>query len=193
MVFEISLCYFTPLTSLDSVSDRLAYLNFVSGSLASSLAVKLDAARSPLKLLRDAENALAPRRNIRASLHQQLTRLEHDNQKGMEKKIAELKDQIRKAESDDLPQEKEIELLKRKGVRESEQLKWEAIREVRFTLIAIFLVLTHCSVVRRKTRPVISSGVSCHHCATNASSISGGPLHGCSGHRCRARFPSESP
>ncbi|GAW08018.1 sphingolipid long chain base-responsive protein pil1 [Lentinula edodes] len=114
---------------LKDVSDRLAYLNFVSGSLASSLAVKLDAARSPLKLLRDAENALAPRRNIRASLHQQLARLEHDNQKGMEKKIAELKDQIRKAESDDLPQEKEIELLKRKGVRESEQLKWEAIRE----------------------------------------------------------------
>ncbi|KAJ4486222.1 Eisosome component PIL1-domain-containing protein [Lentinula aciculospora] len=114
---------------LKDVTDRLAYLNFVSGSIASSLAVKLDAARSPLKLLRDAENALAPRRNLRATLHQQLARLEHDNQKGMEKKIFELKEQIRKAEADDLPQEKEIELLKRKGVRESEQLKWEAIRE----------------------------------------------------------------
>ncbi|KAJ4000996.1 Eisosome component PIL1-domain-containing protein [Lentinula boryana] len=114
---------------LKDVTDRLAYLNFVSGSLASTLAVRLDAARSPLKHLRDAENAIAPRRNVRASLHQQLARLEHDNQKGMEKKIVELKDQIRKAEADDLPQEKEIELLKRKGVRESEQLKWEAIRE----------------------------------------------------------------
>ncbi|KIK71066.1 hypothetical protein GYMLUDRAFT_33193 [Collybiopsis luxurians FD-317 M1] len=114
---------------LKDVTDRLAYLNFVSGSLASSLAVKLDAARSPLKLLRDAESAITPRRNIRAGLHQQLARLEHDNQRGMEKKIAELKDQIRKAEADDMPQEREIELLKRKGVRESEQLKWDAIRE----------------------------------------------------------------
>jgi len=49
----------------------------------------------------------------------------------MERKIAELKEQIRKAEFDDGPQEKEIELLKRKAVRESEQLKWEAFREVR--------------------------------------------------------------
>ncbi|KAF9069102.1 hypothetical protein BDP27DRAFT_1421299 [Rhodocollybia butyracea] len=106
---------------LKDVSDRLAYLNFVSGSLVSSLAVKLDSARSPLKLLRDAENAILPRRNIRAGLHQQLARLEHDNQKGMEKRIADLKEQIRKAEADDSPQEKEIELLKRKGLRETAQ------------------------------------------------------------------------
>ncbi|KAF5390283.1 hypothetical protein D9757_002872 [Collybiopsis confluens] len=114
---------------LKDVTDRLAYLNFVSGSLTSSLAVKLDGARSPLKILRDAEQAIIPRRNIRAGLHQQLTRLEHENQRGSEKKIAELKEQIKKAEADDAPQEKEIELLKRKGARESEQLKWDAIRE----------------------------------------------------------------
>ncbi|THV04882.1 hypothetical protein K435DRAFT_826688 [Dendrothele bispora CBS 962.96] len=114
---------------LKDVTDRLAYLNFVQGSLSSSLATKLDAARTPLKALRDAELALAPRRNVRAGLHTQLARLEHDNQRGMEKKIAELKEQIKKAEADDAPQEREIELLKRKGVRESEQLKWEAIRE----------------------------------------------------------------
>lgn len=84
-----------------------------------------------MKLLRDAETALAPRRNLRAGLQTQLARLEHDQQKGTEKKIVELKDQIRKAELDDEPQEKEVELLKRKAVRESEQLKWEAIREVR--------------------------------------------------------------
>jgi len=47
----------------------------------------------------------------------------------MERKIAELKEQIRKAELDDESQEKDIELLKRKAVRESEQLKWEAFRE----------------------------------------------------------------
>ncbi|KAF5377644.1 hypothetical protein D9615_005351 [Tricholomella constricta] len=114
---------------LKDVTDRLAYLNFVQGSLASSLALKLDAARAPLKALRDAETAIAPRRNVRAGLNNQLAKIEHDQQKGMEKKIVELKDQIRKAELDDQPQEKEIELLKRKAVRESEQLKWEAFRE----------------------------------------------------------------
>ncbi|KAK7463645.1 lipid-binding protein [Stygiomarasmius scandens] len=114
---------------LKDVTDRLAYLNFVHGSLSSSLATKLDAARAPLKALRDAETALAPRRNVRAGLQTQLARLEHDNQRGMEKKMAELKDQIKKAEADDASQEKEVELLKRKGIRESEQLKWEAIRE----------------------------------------------------------------
>lgn len=108
----------------------MAYINFVAGSLASSLAIKLDAARSPLKLLRDAENAILPRRNIRAALHTQLSRLQHENQKGMDKRIAELKEQIKREEAQDLPHEKEIELLKRKAVRESEQLKFQAIREV---------------------------------------------------------------
>lgn len=125
----MSPCVYETLIHSQIVTDRLAYLNFVQGSLASSLAVKLDAARAPLKALRDAETALAPRRNVRAGLHTQLARLEHDQQKGMEKKILELKDQISKAENDDLAQEKEIELLKRKAVRESETLKWDAIRE----------------------------------------------------------------
>jgi len=114
---------------IKDVTDRLAYLNFVQGSLASSLANKLDAARTPLKALRDAETALAPRRNIRTNLKTQLARLEHESAKGFEKRIAELKEQIRKAEFDDQDQENEVEILKRKGVRESEQLKWEAIRE----------------------------------------------------------------
>jgi len=112
------------------VTDRLAYFNFVHGSLASALATKLDAARAPSKVLRDAETAITPRRNIRAGLENQIARLEHDQQKGGDKKIVELKDQLRKAELDDAGQEREIEILKRKAVRESEKLKWEAIREV---------------------------------------------------------------
>jgi hypothetical protein len=60
----------------------------------------------------------------------QLAKLEHDQQKGAEKRMAELKDQIKKAELDDQQLEKEVEILKRKAVRESEQLKWEAMREV---------------------------------------------------------------
>ncbi|KAF8973985.1 Eisosome component PIL1-domain-containing protein [Flammula alnicola] len=119
----------TEVEDLRDVTDRLAYLNFVQGSLASSLATKLDGARAPLKALRDAENTLLPRRNIRAGIRNQIARLEHEQQKGNERKIADLREQLRKAESDDQQLEREVELLKRKGVRESEQLKWEAIRE----------------------------------------------------------------
>ncbi|KAG5648038.1 hypothetical protein DXG03_007073 [Asterophora parasitica] len=114
---------------LNDVTDRLAYLNFVQGSLASSLAQKLNVARGPLKALRDAETAIAPRRNVRLGLNNQIAKVEQDQPRGADKKIADLKDQLRKAELDDEPQEKEIQLLKRKAVRESEQLKWEAFRE----------------------------------------------------------------
>jgi hypothetical protein len=118
--------------SLYQVTDRLAYLNFVQGSLASSLAIKLDSARASVKALRDAETALLPRRNIRAGIQNQIGRLEHAQQKGTEKNLSDLRGQLKKAEQDDLPLEREIELLKRKAVRESERLKWEAIREVGF-------------------------------------------------------------
>lgn len=115
---------------IHSVTDRLAYINFAQGQLSSTLATKLDAARTPFKTLRDAETAITPRRNIRTGLENQIARLENDQQKGSDKKIAELRDQLRKAELDDAGQEREIEILKRKAVRESEKFKWEAIREV---------------------------------------------------------------
>ncbi|KAH7931061.1 hypothetical protein BV22DRAFT_1124457 [Leucogyrophana mollusca] len=111
------------------VADRLAYLNFVQGSLASSLAVKLDSARGPLKALRDAETNITPKRNIRAGLHNQIARIEHEQAKGTEVRLAQLKEQLAKAKRDDEPLEKEIELLKRKAVRDSEQMKWDAVRE----------------------------------------------------------------
>ncbi|KAJ3481131.1 hypothetical protein NLJ89_g12233 [Agrocybe chaxingu] len=114
---------------LKDVTDRLAYLNFVQGSLATSLSDKLDTARAPLKALRDAETALQPRRNIRVGLQGQIGRLEHEQAKTNDKRIFELREQLRKAEAEDLPQEREIEVLKRKAVRESEQIKWDAIRE----------------------------------------------------------------
>ncbi|KAG5220814.1 Eisosome component PIL1-domain-containing protein [Salix suchowensis] len=132
---------------LKDVSDRLAYLNFVQGALASSLALKIDSARIPFKALRDAEVSLAPRRNLRAGLHAQLAKLEHDQVKGGEKKILEIKDQIRKAEVDDASQEKEIELLKRKALREGETLKWEAVREVNHIVLPLMRMLI-ASIVR---------------------------------------------
>lgn len=73
---------------------------------------------------------MAPRRNQRSLLGTQAARLEHENKSGTEKKLAELREQIRNAEEEDKPAEREIELLKRKAIRESEALKWEAVREV---------------------------------------------------------------
>ncbi|EIW86656.1 hypothetical protein CONPUDRAFT_45222 [Coniophora puteana RWD-64-598 SS2] len=126
---------------IKDVTDRLAYLNFIQGSLASSLAVKLDASRASIKALRDAENAIAPRRNARAGLQTQIGRIEHDQQKGMEQRLSQLRKQLAQAEEEDTGAEKQIELLKRKAVRESEEMKWDAIREYGEKLI----LLSHAS------------------------------------------------
>jgi len=111
------------------VSDRLGFLNYVAGSLASTLAGNLDAARAPLKELRDKEVTFNQRRNVRVGLQNQIGRLEHSQEKGLEKRIAELKEQFAKAEKDDEPIEKEHEILLRKALKESEQQKFQALRE----------------------------------------------------------------
>lgn len=108
----------------------MAYLNFVQGSLASSLAIKLNSARSPFKALRDAEATLVPKRNFRVGLRNQIARIEHNQEKGMERKLPELRQQLAKAEQADESLEKELEILKRKAVRDSETMKWDALREV---------------------------------------------------------------
>ncbi|KAG1864140.1 hypothetical protein DFJ58DRAFT_772835 [Suillus subalutaceus] len=109
---------------LKDVTDRLAYLNFVQGSLASSVAIKLNNARAPFKALRDAEAVLAPKRNFRAGLRTQISRIEHSQDKSMERKLPELKQTLAKAEL-------------RKAVRESEAQKWDAIREFGEKLILL--------------------------------------------------------
>ncbi|TBU34559.1 Eisosome component PIL1-domain-containing protein [Dichomitus squalens] len=119
----------TETEDLKDVSDRLAWLAYIEGSLAAALAKEIDASRAPIKALRDAENSISGRRNIRASFENQIARIEHDQRHGMDQKLAELKSQLRKAEADDEPLEKEIELLKRKALRESETAKWNAVRE----------------------------------------------------------------
>ncbi|EIM92971.1 uncharacterized protein STEHIDRAFT_117891 [Stereum hirsutum FP-91666 SS1] len=111
------------------ISDRLAFINFVSGSLSNGLALKLDAARAPFKQLRDKETALAPRRTARAGLQSQIGRIEAGQEKGYEKRLVDLRAQLTKAERDDEAAEREFEILKRKALKESERLKWEAFRE----------------------------------------------------------------
>lgn len=112
------------------VTDRLAYLNFVHGALSGTLASGLDSARSPFKALRDAEHVLQPKRLRRQSIQGQIIKLEREHVKGSEHRLAELKQQLHAAETEDAAAEKDIEVLKRKAVRESEQVKWAALREV---------------------------------------------------------------
>ena len=112
------------------VTDRLAWLSYVHGSLAGTLATKLDSARGSFKHLRDAENALAPRRNIRIGLQNQIARIEHDQKKDQQQRLAELKVQLQRNEEEDAVAEKDIQILKRKAIRDTEQEKWEAVREV---------------------------------------------------------------
>lgn len=171
------------------MTDRLAYLNFVQGSLASSLAVKLDSARAPLKALRDAEAALLPRRNIRAGIQNQIGRIEHAQQKGTEKNLSDLRGQLKKAEQDDLPLEREIELLKRKGVRESERLKWEAVREVGFFIYPRTIFVIRCPPVRREVGSPLSSGNTNHRSTAYAATNPGQSVHRCSSNRGSSRIP----
>jgi len=100
----------------------------VQGSLAASLAEKLDAARLPLKNLRDKEDALGVRKTTRANYEQQIAKLELSS--GNERKINELEGLLNRAYTEDEPLEKEVRLLERKAIKDSEQAKWEAIREV---------------------------------------------------------------
>lgn len=113
-----------------AVSDRLAFLNFLAGSLAGTLSAKLNTARAPLKGLRDNEVTLSQRRNVRNGLEYQISRAENSQERGHEKRAAELRGQLAKAESDDEPLEKQHEILLRKALKESELQKFQALREV---------------------------------------------------------------
>lgn len=115
-----------------SVTDRLAYLNFVQGSLAAVLSDRLDEARAPLKKLRDAQAALSPRRAQRTAIETQIRTLQtNPNAKsGGETRIKELQDTLSKHNADDAPMEREVAELRRKAVRESEEMKWNAFKEV---------------------------------------------------------------
>jgi hypothetical protein len=113
-----------------AVSDRLAFLNYTAGSLATTLSAKLNTARVPLKELRNSETALAQRRNVTNGLEQQISRVENSRERGYEKRLAELREQLAKAHCDDEPVEKQHDILLRKALRESERLKFQALREV---------------------------------------------------------------
>lgn len=70
--------------------------------------------------------------NIRNNYDLQIAKLETSS--GNEKKINELERLLRKAKAEDEPLEKEVLILERKAIKESEHAKWEAIREVTSSL-----------------------------------------------------------
>lgn len=121
--------YFISLTT-SAVSDRLGFFNFIAGSLATTLSAKLNTARLPLKELRNNEVALAQKDGIRNGLEQQISRVENSRERGYEKRLAELKEQLAKAETADEPAQKEHDILLRRSLKESEQKKFQALREV---------------------------------------------------------------
>ncbi|KAG8832124.1 hypothetical protein FRC17_001995 [Serendipita sp. 399] len=114
---------------IKDVTDRLAYLNFVHGALSYTLATDLD--KSTWKNVRDAEVQLAPRRAARSNITGQINKLKTEGGRGggVDTRLAELEAQLKKAESDDAPLENELELLRRTAVKESETLKWKALKE----------------------------------------------------------------
>jgi len=116
------------------VSDRIAYVNFVHGSLASDLSSSLDTARASYKSLRDAETSLHPRRTARSNMRAEMERIKAAGSAGKApangaERVAELQSQLAKAEADDAPQEREVALLKRRALVECERKKWAAFRE----------------------------------------------------------------
>ena len=131
----------------------------------------MDKSRAPLKALRDAENELAPRRNIRVSLETQIGRIEYDQPKNQERRLAELKQQLQTAEAEDAQAEREIELHKRKALRACEQLKWAAIREVGIrrmdpVLLLFLLISVLRSLVWRETCLTCRGVNSNHRCSS---------------------------
>lgn len=96
---------------------------------------------------------MQPKRNIRTNYELQISRLKNESKPGTEPKIRELEHLLKKAEMQDEGLEKEIELLKRKAIVDSETQKWEAIREVRHFELTLAVDYAHVSlVVRREAR-----------------------------------------
>ena len=96
--------------------------------------------------------ALTQRHNIHAGIELQISRVENGRERGYEKHLAELKEQLAKVKSDDEPAEKQHNILLRKALRESEQVKFQALREVIEIVWARLSItsLLHSPLVRRK-------------------------------------------
>ena len=127
---------------------------------------------------------------MRANLHNQIVRMQHDQPKGSERKLAELKELLRKVEMEDQPHEKEIEILKRKAIRESEAAKWQAIREV--TSDQPIAIIAHLTLpVRRETCSSIAGCGPCYCGIASDPAFLGNSIYWRTGYGSRARVIAE--
>jgi hypothetical protein len=91
--------------------------------------------RAAWKHVRDAEAGIVPRRVIQQNFKNEIARVRASQASGsriagLDAKIHQLEEQLKKAETDDAPLERELDLLKRAAIKESEAVKWKALREV---------------------------------------------------------------
>jgi hypothetical protein len=120
----------------------------------------------------------------------QITRIENEHPKGNEKRLADLRDQLRKAEADDQNAEREVEIMKRKAVRESEQVKWDALREVTFFRKYSRILLNNVCPVWREIGAFVSSCNS-HHCSPSCDpALTRDALYRWKGHSSRSCLSS---
>lgn len=100
--------------------------------LTATLADKIDESRGPMKKLREAQVAMAPRKAARANLETQLKNISANPSKvtDAQHRIQELNMQLQKNIADDAPLQREIDEVKRRAVRDSEKMKWQAVKEV---------------------------------------------------------------
>jgi hypothetical protein len=91
--------------------------------------------RAVWKHVRDAEAGLVPRRTIQQNFKNEISRIRASQASSartgnLDAKLQQLEEQLKKAESDDAPLERELDLLKRAAIKESEAVKWKAFRDV---------------------------------------------------------------
>lgn len=91
--------------------------------------------RAAWKHVRDAEAGLVPRRTIQQNFKNEIARIHAGQASGnrtgnLDAKLHQLEEQLKKAEADDAPLVRELDLLKRAAVKESEAVKWKAFRDV---------------------------------------------------------------
>ena len=103
--------------------------------LNSSLSDRIDESRGPFKKLREAQIALAPRRAARVTIETQIRNIQGNPSKvtGADSRVQELHQSLQQHIHEDDPLEREVGELKRKAIRDSERMKWEAVKEVRFS------------------------------------------------------------
>jgi len=91
--------------------------------------------RAEWKHVRDAEAGLVPRRTIQQNFKNEISRIRagqasNGRAGNLDAKLHQLEEQLKKAETDDAPLERELDLLKRAAIKESEAVKWKAFRDV---------------------------------------------------------------